>query len=330
LDKRKKEEYKAAVLAYLLTAALLYAGLLLPVFLIAVPFVLVYAIARAGYLLGGGAILLGFLTVAYFEFFPAVLLAGAFMPVAFGTGYMIRKKKRFHDSVIVSCAMALAGAALSIALLSLFTKSAATDVIVSYAGSSMKAMGDADIMSLYQLVRSPDLLTGAITQQALWSTPPAEAVAIMQELLRNMLSIWFVTIIGIYSLLNGLLCYIIPRAIVKKSMDVAPAPAFSDYALPKRFWLAFLVSYLFAMTGASFGWRSFDIVQLTVYNLYAFVFSVQALSVFDYFYRKRNMSTGVRAVLHVLTALILSMLLMWIGIIENISSMRKRTEEREV
>ncbi len=330
MDRRKREEYKAAVLAYLLTAALLYAGLLVPVFLIAVPFVLVYAIARTGYVLGGGAMLLGFLTVAYFEFLPAVLLAGAFLPVAFGTGYMIRKKKRFRDSVIVSAAMALMGAALSIALLSLITKSAAIDVIVGYAGNGMKAMGDAEIMSLYQLVRSPDLLTGAITQQALWSTPPAEAIAIMQELLRDMLSVWFVTMMGLYSLLTGLLYYTIPRAIVKKSIEVAPVPAFSDYTLPKRFWLAFLVSYLFAMAGASFGWRSFDIVQLTIYNLYAIVFSVQALSLFDYFYRKRNMSTGTRTVLHVLTALVLSMLLMWIGVIENIASIRKRTEEREV
>lgn len=330
MDRTKREEYKAAVLAYLLTVALLYAGLIVPVFLIAAPFVLVYAIARAGYLLGGGAIVLGFLTIAYFELYPALVLAAAFLPVAFGTGYMIRAKKRFRDGVVVSIAMLLLGAVAVVALLSLLTKDTAIDCIVNYAGSSMKAMSDPEIMSLYQVVRAPDLLTGAITQQAVWSTPPAAAVATMQGLLRDMLSVWFVTLIGLYSLLFGLLCYIIPRAIVKKRMAVASVPAFCDYVLPRRFWLAFLISYVFAMAGTSFGWRSFDIVEITIYNLYAFVFSVQALSLMDYFYRKRNMGAGVRTVLHVLMALILSMVLMWIGLIENVASLRKRMEEGEV
>jgi hypothetical protein len=279
---------------------------------------------------GGGAIALGFLAVAYFELYPAAILAAAFLPAAFGTGYMLRTKRRFFHSVAVSSAMVLLGAVLAIALLSLLTDKTAAEHIVNYAGTSMSAMGDSDIISLYQIVRAPDLLTGAITQQAVWSTPPAEAVVIMQGLLSDMLDVWFVTLIGIYSLLTGLLCVVIPRSIAKKKMEVAPAPKFGDYALPRRFWLAFLLSYLAAMAGAEFGLRPFGIMEITVYNLYAFVFSVQALSLFDYFYRKRNMGAGVRTVLHVLTALILSMVLVWVGIIENIASLRKRMEERQV
>jgi hypothetical protein len=330
LDRKKREEYKSALLAYLLTAALLYAGLYIPALWIAVPFVLVYAIARGGYMIGGGAIALSFLTVAYFEPFASAILAAAFLPVAFGTGYMIRAKKRFLTSVVVSSGMLLAGAALAIALLTFITKQAAADYIVNYTGSTMNALSDTQIMSLYQVVRAPDLLTGAVSQQAVWSTPPAQAVTVMQGLMRDTLDLWFVTIIGLYALLMGLLCYIIPRSIVKKKMDVAPVPLFSDYALPRRFWLAFALSYIAAMAGSSLGWKSFDIVQLTIYNLYSLVFSVQALSLFDYFYRKRNMGVGVRTVLHVLSAIVLSFLLMWIGIIDNIMSLRKRMEEREV
>lgn len=330
MDRTKREEYKSAVLSYALSAALLYAGLFIPVLWIAVPFVLVYAVARAGLLLGGGAIALAFLTLAYFELYTAALLAAAFVPVAFGTGYMIRNKKRFFSSVIVSAAALLLGAGIVIALLSLMTHESAAERIVSYFGSSVRALGNDYIMSLYQVVRSPDMLTGAITQRAVWATPPGEAITIMQGMLRDTLSVWFVTFIGLYSLLFGLLCYLVPRATVKKRISVAPVPNFGDYDLPKRFWLAFLVSYFAAMAGVSFGWRSFDIVELTVYNLYAFVFSVQALSLFDYFYRKRNMGAGVRTVLHVLTAIVLSLMLVWIGIIENIVSLRKRMEEREV
>lgn len=330
MDRTKREEYKCAVLACLLTAALLFAGLYVPVLLVAVPFVLVYAVARTGYLLGGGAIALGFLAAAYFEPYAAAVIAAAFLPVAFGTGYMIRAKKRLRDSVIVSSGMLLAGAALAIALVSLITKQPTAEIIVNYAGSSMSAMGDKEIISLYQIVRAPDLLTGAVTQQAVWSTPPAEAILIMRGMIKDMLDIWFVTLIGLYALLMGLLCYIIPRAAVKKKVAVAPIPAFSEYKLPKRFWLAFAVSYIFAMVGAGFGWKSFDILQITIYNLYSLVFSVQALSLFDYFYRKRNMSAGVRTVLHILSALVLSFMLMWIGIIENVASLRKLMDEREV
>jgi hypothetical protein len=330
LDRIKKEEYKSAGLAYLLTAGLLYAGIAVPLFLIAVPFVLVYAVVRGGFLTGGGAIALAFLTAAYFEPFAAAILAGAFLPVAFGTGYMIRSKRRFRDSVVVSSGLLLLGIVLAIALVSLLARETIADYIVNYFGNAVKGMGDAEIISLYQIVRASDLLTGAITQAALLSTPPAQAIVTMQGMLRDTLSVWFVTIIGLYSLLMGLLCYVIPRAAVKRKTEVAPVPAFSDYELPRRLWLAFLLSYVSAMAGASFGWRSFDIVQITIYNLYAFVFSIQALSFLDYMYRKRNMGTGVRTVLHVLSAVILSMVLMWIGIIENIMSLRSRMEERQV
>jgi hypothetical protein len=297
----------------------------MPFVLIAAPFILVYAVARGGFAAGGAAAVLSFAAAAYVDYRAALVFAAAFLPVAFAAGYMIRAKKRFRDSVVVSVAAVFAGAVLVIAM-SVLAGSTPVDYIVNSTGGSIRALDSAEISKLYQIVRYPDVLTGAITMEAVLATPAPEAVEIIQKLLRDTLDVWFVTIIGLYSLLMGLLCHNIPKTALKKSMDVAPSPAFSDYALPKRFWLAFVASYFLAVIGESLGWESLGIVGITVYNLYAFVFIVQALSFLDFVYKKRNMGKGSRALLHVLAAVILSFMLMWIGIIENVLGIRKRMD----
>jgi hypothetical protein len=42
------------------------------------------------------------------------------------------------------------------------------------------------------------------------------------------------------------------------------------------------------------------------------------------------MRAGSRTVLHVIVTLILSMVLVWVGIFENIAGLRKRMDERQV
>lgn len=330
MDRIKREDYKNTALTFLITSVLLYAGLYVPFVLIAAPFLLVYCVARYGAGLGGAAAVLSFAAAAYFDLHTAGVLAGAFLPSAFVTGYMIRAKKRFFNSVAASCAAALAGAAVIIAAVMLLTGKPFIESVVDYAGRSFASLGDQGVSSLYQAVRYADILTGAITQEAVLATSASDAVKIMQGTLSDTLNLWLITIIGLYSLLGGLLFYTIPRAIVKKSIDVAHTPSFSDYALPKGFWIAFALSYAFAAVGASFGWKSFNMLELTVINIYFFVFIVQALSFFDYMYKKRNMSAGARTMLHVLSVLALSFILFLIGIIENIFSIRKKMDEREV
>ncbi len=331
MDRKRGEEYKSAVITFLIASVLLYLGLFMPVIFLAVPFILVYSVVRCGYALGGAAAVLSFAAIGYFDLKAALLLAAAFLPVAFTAGYIIREKKRFRNSIIASCAALFAGTAIVIILITVFTGKPVIDYIVDYTGSSLRLLGDGEIKSLYQVVRYPDILTGAVTQEAVNSASPDKAITIIQQMIRDVLNLWFVSIVGIYCLLWGLLCYVIPRAYAKKrKVDVASVPAFSEYALPKRFWLAFLVSYLFALAGESFGWRSFDVLELTIYNIYAFIFTVQALSFLDFIYRKRNMGAGARGMLHVLITLILSFILVWVGIFENIAGLRRRMDERQV
>lgn len=313
-----------------MASALLYLGLYVPLILIAAPFMLVYCVARFGVKPGGAAAILSFAAIAYFDLHTAIVIAAAYLPAAFVTGYMIRSKKRFFNSVVASCAAALAGAALAIAAVTLLTGKPFIESIVDYTGANLASLGDEGVSSLYQMVRSADILTGAVTQEAVKATSASEGLRIMLGMLNDTLNLWLITIIGLYSLLGGLLFYTIPRAAVKKKIDVAPNPAFSDYTLPKGFWIAFVLSYFFAAIGASFGWKSFDMIEVTVFNLYVFVFTVQALCFLDFMYKKRSMGAGARTMLHVISVLILSFILFLLGIIENVFSIRKRMDEKEV
>ena len=107
-------------------------------------------------------------------------------------------------------------------------------------------------------------------------------------------------------------------------------PAFSEYELPNRFWLAYIISNLFAAIGASSGWQSFDVLEVTIYYAYAVILVAQGLSFLDFLYKTRNMRPGVRVILHVFATLILSSILVWIGLFENVLGMRKRISERQV
>lgn len=325
MDKTGKEKYNGAFLAFFITAVLVSAAPYIPIVAVAVPFVLVYTVVKYGYLWGGAASVLGFIVGCLVSVPTSCILAAAFLPVAFITAYAIRGKKRFRDSIMASAAAALAGIALAIGALQLFTGMSFIDFAVAYIGDTLKLFDDAYIQSLYQTVRYADILSGAITQAAVTATPAAEAITTMQDIFRQWLNLVFVGDIIIYALVGGYLYYVIPRAIAKKrKMQVAAIPAFSDYTLPKRFWLAYIVSYLFAAIGASYGWPSFDILELTIYNVYAVIFIVQGLCLLDFLYKTRKVGPGVRIVLHVLATMILSGLLVWVGLFENIVGMRKR------
>ena len=52
-------------------------------------------------------------------------------------------------------------------------------------------------------------------------------------------------------------------------------PPFAEFSLPRRFWLAFALSYLFAIIGSSYGWPGFAILEVTVLSIYGLVLSVQ-------------------------------------------------------
>ena len=331
MGKVKKEEYKSALFIYLITVGLLYLALSMPFLAIVIPFMLVYAVVRCGFYLGGAVSVVSFATFLIVNVTVSFIFAGAFLPVVFAVAYMIIKKKRFRDSAIVSSAAALVGALLAIGMLQLFTGMSVIDFFVGHVGNTLSAMDDTDVKVFYQTVRYADIITGAVRQDVVEATSAVQAIVIILDMLRETLNQILITVIVVYSLLAGFLYYIIPRAAAKsQKIDVISIPAFSEYELPNKFWLAYIISNLFATIGASYGWQSFDVLEVTIYYAYAVILVAQGLSFLDFLYKTRRMRPGVRVILHIFATLILSGILVWIGLFENVLGMRKRISERQV
>lgn len=326
---RINEKGTSGLLTWLLIAAALaalsaYASILA----LAIPLALTYMIVRfgaAGGVLGVAA--LG--AAAVFSPGAAVAFAAGFVPVSIIAAMAIRRRWRFRDSVISASIAALVGVVLCVALLWLIKGVSP----VEYAGERMNSLfallSDDQINGLYQFMRSPDIVTGAITQQAVITTVRAAAIDNMLKTLSIALNYSLVPMMLNYSLLWGLLCYLIPRHyMARRGMPVKSVPVFSDYALPKYFWAAFLVSYLAALVLDSMKLSSFGILAPTIQSVYAFVFTVQALSFTDFLLKERGMRKGVRIVVYIAAVLIFGTYLMWVGIFENIVQFRKRTQEK--
>lgn len=328
MDKIKKQGLSGALAIYGLTVALIFIAdsILFPILFWAIPVVLVFGIAAYGYIYGGIAVVGGLATGFLFgTMYPTILIA-AFLPVAFATGYAIREKKRFRDSVALSCAAVLAGAVISVAVLEWMTGMSVVDYAVKTTETSLMQFGGQELKLYYQFARSADM-----TQAAVESVPLEKAVAFFVKQVSEFVSVAFVFLILVYSLIIGHLSYIVPRfAAKKRDIEVASIPSFSDYALPKRFWVGTFVLCIAAYVGAQEGWSSFDILYSTLYNTFILVFMVQGLSFLDYIYKMRKISTGARVALHILTAFVFVGVLAIVGLMENVLNMRKRIQPRKV
>lgn len=341
MDRTKKEDYKSVFVSFLIAMALLAALLGLPALkgldflilaLLVLPPLFAFAVASGGYATGALAMVLCFAVGYVLDNRLAAILAAVCIPFAFAAGYAIRNKLRLRYSVMVSGAAALTGVMLGVGVLWLLTGQLPLDFLTNQLQGSFSSLPDAEVVSLYQLTRIPDLLTGAVTQAALDATSRVDAIAYLVGLFREAINYNLVALIGCYSLLLGLAGYLIPRALRKRfGHDVITIPSFSRFSLPKRFWLAFVLSYLFAVIGVIDGWPGFAILEVTVLSIYGLVLSVQGLAFLDFLYQRYKMGRGVRVVLHALAVIIsavLGNLLMWIGLMENIANLRVRMDTK--
>jgi hypothetical protein len=292
------------------------------------PFVLGYMGARFGFW-GGAAGTAAVAAASIFSTTAALLFAAAFLPVSFAAAVAVRRRWRFRDSVVITSGAALAGAALAIALLGLLRGVTPAEYAVQRTSALFSALGDKEINLVYQFLRTPDIWVGAITQEAVAAMPRAQAIGDMTEILHDWIGTSLVPMMLCYALLWGLLCYLMPRRGAERNgVMVQKIPDFSDYALPGRFWLAFLVSYLAAAAADAYHLLPSGLLQPSVSSAYSIVFFVQALSFADYFYKVRGMSKARRVAMHTMTVLIFGNFLMWLGVFENIVHLRSRTLEK--
>ncbi len=311
-----------------ITAVLAVFAADLPVLAAGLPLVLAYMAGRfsfSGAALGVAAIA----AVVLVRPNAAIALVLAAAPVSLAAAWSVRKRRRFSTSVIFASTMALIGVALVFGFMWLMKGITPVEYIVNSTNALFGQLSDSEVTLAYQSVRMMDLQTGAITQEALLMTPRAQAISVMISMLREAANEMLVAVVLIWSLLAGLLCFLIARrGAVKAGMKVSAIPAFSDWALPKGFWLAFVGSYAGALLAESLDLIPTGLLTPTVVSVYAFVFSVQALSLSDFLFKMRDMRKGLRIVIHVAAVLLFGTYLMWIGIFENLVQFRRRSQEK--
>lgn len=329
MDKTKNGGYKSALLTMLIAVGVVVASRYFFPVAFVLPIILAYAIVRCGYGLGSIVMVFGLLSAYMINPLFCLLLSATFIPPSLTAGIVIKKRIRFFDSVLSVSVAALGGIVLAFGLLWLITDISPVDYFTSLYVESLNMLSDSNINTLYQIVRYPDIVSGAITQTAVNTASSTEAIAVMQESFQMSLNLGLVSYMIIYALLAGLLYVVFPRRRAKKNgIPVSDAPVFKSYKLPKRFWLAFVLSYLVTLIGADTGWYGFYIAEITVFNVYAFVFTVQGLCFLEYMYKKREMGTFGRIALHILAWLIASFFVMLVGMIENMGNLRNRIEQK--
>lgn len=325
MDKTKNEDYRSAFFTLLLAAASVFISVFFLPAVIFLPALLAYAIARNGYLLGGLVIALCLMGIYLLSPVLCLIISALFLPPALAAGYMIRSHARFFNKVLVASGASLLGIALSTGATWLLANISPADYITGAIVGSLAKLSEQNIKWFYSIFRSADVLSGAITQTAVDATPPSEAIGIIRNMLSISVNTLLVSFMVIFALMTGLLSVVVPISRAKKyGVSIYVMPRFSEYRLPKRFWLAFVLSYAAARLGEGFGFDGFDILGITVFNVYSFIFIVQGLSLLDYFYKTRNIRVSSRVILHFLTAFMAGLVLVIIGLIENMSNLRKR------
>lgn len=325
MDRTRNDGYKNAAATFFIAAALILISTYFPLAAVVAAFVLAYAVAMWD-TLGIVISAISFAVGCLLDVKVAAFLAAAFLPAVLAAGVVIKKKLRMRHSVMITSGATLAGFAAAFGVLWLFTGLGPIDYLVNQTNHALSTLNGMLVNLVYQYTRFWDMITGAITQTAVFSTPASEAIPIILERMRSFLNLNLVNTTLSFALLIGLLLFVITRVFVKKKRKVVCVPPFSALTLPPKFWLAYLISYIFAFVGTSFGWPSFQITAITIGGVYGFVFIVQALSFLDYLYKRRKMQTAVRVLLHVVVALLLGNLLVWVGLFENMAGLRKRMD----
>ena len=141
--------------------------------------------------------------------------------------------------------------------------------------------------------------------------------------LRDILPL-FPSMLLINSLIMGGLSFLVSRFVLKKLKVSTPyVPPFRNWALTRGTGRGFLGIMLIAIIGIWMNVSNFDIVLYTVSSVFTFVFTVQGLSVANFFLTEKGMPGVVVVLILVLAFIFLSVALMLLGIFDQIFGVRK-------
>ena len=134
----------------------------------------------------------------------------------------------------------------------------------------------------------------------------------------------FPSMLLINSLIMGSLSFLISRFVLKKLKVSTPyVPLFRNWSLPRGTGRGFLGIMLIAVIGTWMNVSNFDVVLYTVSSVFTFVFTVQGLSVVNFFLAQKGLPGVVVLLIMVVAFIFLPVALMLLGIFDRIFSVRK-------
>ncbi|NLN41404.1 MAG: DUF2232 domain-containing protein [Clostridiales bacterium] len=134
----------------------------------------------------------------------------------------------------------------------------------------------------------------------------------------------FPSMLLINSLIMGSLSFLISRFVLKKLKVSTPyVPLFRNWSLPRGTGRGFLGIMLIAVIGTWMNVSNFDVVLYTVSSVFTFVFTVQGLSVVNFFLAQKGLPGVVVVLIMVVAFIFLPVALMLLGIFDQIFSVRK-------
>ncbi len=255
--------------------------------------------------------------------------AAVSLPIGFVMGYVVKRKLSFYYSALISCASVLATLFILLLALHLLFGASADSIILSRVESELAAnpfMAKVYyyIISLAQSGAADYTVEGI--SSALNVAADVAVKGVMSSV-RDFINLYLPQICASLVALLGILYYIVPRAIVRKTGGgVGPVPEFNQWNLPRRFGTWSLVLLLISFIGVMAEWNNFELVYSIVMGFLNVTYSIQGMAFVDWLLKKRMQSTAARAAIIAVTFLLLSMvnLYMWIGIFEQFAKFRKR------
>ncbi|MDD3839435.1 MAG: DUF2232 domain-containing protein [Clostridia bacterium] len=229
-------------------------------------------------------------------------------PLSIVFGIAIKKKYPSFRTVIMGAAVVLASIAVSIEV---FALSTGTNIFEYFAGQMLEFFNQT--ISYY---KNAGIDNNTIRMIEQFKDNNFDFI----DLSRIVIPAGII----IYSLACSFLNYfIVIKVLQKYKYDVRDIPPFSEWKLPRGTGRGLLGINILAYLGAYFGLNNFDIVFASTYVLLVFVFSIQGLSVIDFYIRKSKLIPFVRILIDVFILLFFGMFLSIIGLLDQPINIRK-------
>lgn len=242
--------------------------------------------------------------------------------------WVIRRKKSFYYSTLISCLTLFASLGLLLLLVWLLYGADLMTILLGKVEGTLNA--NPEFTKLYYSMYHA-LANGSTTFDitAAMNVPLDTAVASLMRTFSTQLALLVPQAAMFCVALFGLLNYVIPRAIVKKlGVAVGKVPSFSNLSLPSKFGTWSLVALLVAFVGTMLEWRNFELVYALVMGFFSITYMIQGMAFTDWLLKKKISSVAGRFALIIVIFLVLQLLgfnlYMWVGFLEQIIKFRKR------